>query len=893
MSALDPSYLRSIRDGILTGNIEANNNEALPDGLVGLYDQELFPPTMKWKERKETLHFFLVFAIAQKEISADFTVAILGDEWFNLHDDESKEDKRLQKVNDLIQLHSKRFSSAGEGKYRLYHERFRVYVLQKVSISDIDKFNSVFISINENPKKLAFTEAQSYNLNFLLTHAAIAMFFDVAKRDHVIQLLNNREFTEKQVSFRIPFNEIINGFKQCVDFVNFNNDYELLLHIINACTTFYELEEEQIKIDINRSDTDWEILLKHFESRNDIEDKIRIFFLFFCKARNYGDAIFHLICDKVLEYSNLEVIDLSEIAPIWLIEQVKNRTKGIKQIEDFFEEANHDELISLNNLKPYYWYNTEKFDKYPLVYRNAFTNTIQKLCSNTILRLEDFEFLFNNIPIDNLMTRDEIITRLTDYCLTDKFKNLNIQNWFFWLLEKSLFEIGYHSPDRIYSYELCVKYVIESEINDLDRISLRINNIKLDHHQKVKIVNFISDKYFTNLETEKAGLVLMNFIRESKGDIFDDSPWIMSWIMKDTKSRFPMSDRLNKHQIIYIYFDLFINRKRFNKHDFEEDKLNLELALLDLVSRAEYLAEFALKIRNYNQELSIYLVNQAWDLVQNQKDWAETCAKISVFTVAIEILDRGTINNYFKEIKKSIRSQDSDEVSVHLCETLLSCNSNRFNSNGCFRNILNNHPNISAYFKKKFPEEYSYALDELLFHDILINSLNTYNSISDFWRINKKYFLSGKPGSYFDTFWNYIGGETKLFSNFTTQDVRFLNTISNKVNMRFPFELFKHLNSKIDRYHNRYLIPDNYLLGYKEGLSSMAYFKEELEFDNGFRIVMHAALDGTSKRLDNYDWVDEDMKPIGYATKKCLMYNDDLRKISSFLNLRKELKEYK
>ena len=129
MSALDPSYLRSIRDGILSGNIEANNNEALPDGLVGLYDKELFPPTMKWKERRELLHFFLVFALAQKEISADFAAEILGDEWYN-HADEitSKEEKRLQRVNELIQLHSKRFSSAGEGKFRLYHERFRVYI---------------------------------------------------------------------------------------------------------------------------------------------------------------------------------------------------------------------------------------------------------------------------------------------------------------------------------------------------------------------------------------------------------------------------------------------------------------------------------------------------------------------------------------------------------------------------------------------------------------------------------------------------------------------------------------------------------------------------------------------------------------------------------------------
>jgi hypothetical protein len=63
---LDPSYLRAIRDGILNGNIEANNIEALPDGLTGLYDKELFPPTLKWKERKETLQFFLVFALAKK-----------------------------------------------------------------------------------------------------------------------------------------------------------------------------------------------------------------------------------------------------------------------------------------------------------------------------------------------------------------------------------------------------------------------------------------------------------------------------------------------------------------------------------------------------------------------------------------------------------------------------------------------------------------------------------------------------------------------------------------------------------------------------------------------------------------------------------------------------------
>jgi hypothetical protein len=177
---LDPSYIRSIRDGIINGNIEANNIEALPDGLAGLYDQELFPPTMKWKDRKETLHFFLVFAIAQKEISADFVSNILGEEWCKVLADEKEttEDKRLKKVNDLVQLHSKRFSSAGGGKYRLYHERFRVYVLQKVSEEDIDQFNHKFIelcktALNLNSEK-DIPEKESYALEFISTHFFIS-----------------------------------------------------------------------------------------------------------------------------------------------------------------------------------------------------------------------------------------------------------------------------------------------------------------------------------------------------------------------------------------------------------------------------------------------------------------------------------------------------------------------------------------------------------------------------------------------------------------------------------------------------------------------------------------------------------------------------------------------
>jgi hypothetical protein len=44
---INPSYIRNIQEGLRSENIEANNLEALPEGLVGLYDKELFPPTLK------------------------------------------------------------------------------------------------------------------------------------------------------------------------------------------------------------------------------------------------------------------------------------------------------------------------------------------------------------------------------------------------------------------------------------------------------------------------------------------------------------------------------------------------------------------------------------------------------------------------------------------------------------------------------------------------------------------------------------------------------------------------------------------------------------------------------------------------------------------------------
>jgi hypothetical protein len=274
---LDPSYLRSIRDGILSGNIEANNNEALPDGLVGLYDKELFPPTMKWKERKETLDFFLVFALAQKEITADFAAEILGDEWYN-HADEntSKEEKRLQRVNDLIQLNSKRFSPAGSGKYRLYHERFRVYVLQKVSQQDITRFNARFIALCERALETSsekeIPDKESYALEFISSHFFISAMRDETEclnKEHAAALKKyayDQQFWERQYKSSKGFEWSKRMLNQMMRWASkFNEDEEVIECALNKVDLYHQEQNDAPRIVQLVADGDIETALERIE----------------------------------------------------------------------------------------------------------------------------------------------------------------------------------------------------------------------------------------------------------------------------------------------------------------------------------------------------------------------------------------------------------------------------------------------------------------------------------------------------------------------------------------------------------------------------------------------------------------------------------------------------
>jgi hypothetical protein len=159
MYLTDPTYIRTIQDGLLSGAVNKDNASALPLGLVGMYEEAL-PPASHVKERQKILEFFSVWALLKKDVSAAFVSQLLG--WTE------------ERVLDYIALYSKWFNAPLTGKYVLYHERFRSFVLQKISHTQFAACTEAIIKLGQEALQSRIGhEWEQYALEHLSTHLLI------------------------------------------------------------------------------------------------------------------------------------------------------------------------------------------------------------------------------------------------------------------------------------------------------------------------------------------------------------------------------------------------------------------------------------------------------------------------------------------------------------------------------------------------------------------------------------------------------------------------------------------------------------------------------------------------------------------------------------------------
>ena len=213
MPHLEPTYLRYIYDGLVKGSIHPENAAELPDGLIGLYE-EAFDERTSVVERQKLLKRFAIWALLKKEVSAAFVAEVLG---------ETEDD-----IQEFILTYSAWFNSPESGKYQLYHERLKVYLLQKLSEKEIHELHEKLILLLEKAiKEQKADEFEWYGLEFLGGHyGANAML--IGDGSKLLALAYDQIHWQRQLKISKGFNWTKTGLKAVMTWASKYNDDEVI-----------------------------------------------------------------------------------------------------------------------------------------------------------------------------------------------------------------------------------------------------------------------------------------------------------------------------------------------------------------------------------------------------------------------------------------------------------------------------------------------------------------------------------------------------------------------------------------------------------------------------------------------------------------------------------------
>lgn len=318
MNQIDPSYFRYITDDLEKGVLNPENAASLPEGLIGLYE-EAFDEIKPAAERQKTLNTFVVWALLKKEVSAQFVAEIIK--------------VSTQEIIDFIAYYSSWFISPESGKYQLYHDRLKVYILQKANDRLIIKINkSIISSMKTNKDFNNYANTYEFNHYFLESFSSDGAYLEFIRIlfNEIKAKENNPIYVEK-IKLGIKLGAIAAGFHR--DFTSLEKLVITVEYIFNNI-----LDPEKDFHDINKNVNN--ILGK---SEKLIEVKIKYLYLL---------AIISIACKNIsklnlTEIHNLELI-LKKFQELKVDEEFLITDLHANYLESklLMRDINHEKILS-------------------------------------------------------------------------------------------------------------------------------------------------------------------------------------------------------------------------------------------------------------------------------------------------------------------------------------------------------------------------------------------------------------------------------------------------------------------------------------------------------------------------------------------------------------------
>jgi hypothetical protein len=219
MSHLEPTYLRYIYDGLIKGSIHPENAADLPDGLIGLYE-EAFDERNSIVDRQKLLQHFTIWALLKKAVSASFVAEVLNE--------------TEESILNFIATYSAWFNSPESGKYQLYHERLKVYLLQKLSEGEIHELHENLITrLEQTIEEQQADEFEWYALEFLSEHLS-STTLAVDEKERLHSFANDEHIWKRQIQISEDLDWTHKSLNAAISkFVDLKNDLFIVESLVN------------------------------------------------------------------------------------------------------------------------------------------------------------------------------------------------------------------------------------------------------------------------------------------------------------------------------------------------------------------------------------------------------------------------------------------------------------------------------------------------------------------------------------------------------------------------------------------------------------------------------------------------------------------------------------
>ena len=298
MNQLEPTYLRFVYDGLKKGSLNSQNSSSLPNGFIGLFEQE-FSADISMFDRRAILTKLGFWALFKGAVSSEMASLI-----FNESEDNTKA---------LIDEYSKWFNSPSTGKYSLYHDRLRTYLLQKLGNHELKELNEKLISyLEKSLEDNKGDESEIYALEHLSTHMLVeSQLNNNYKRFH--DYVNKKVLWPRQISTSKEYKWSQNGVQQSIkEAARRHNEIDSIKSSVNSVNIYREEQNSIENILTFFYNSDFQIAIERLK-RIEIDNRYKL-------------SIFLL--NEILSKSNNNIKERTELCSL-IINSIKeiNPTK--------------------------------------------------------------------------------------------------------------------------------------------------------------------------------------------------------------------------------------------------------------------------------------------------------------------------------------------------------------------------------------------------------------------------------------------------------------------------------------------------------------------------------------------------------------------------------------